>query len=283
MTAELPEDWMSRPDRRLLRREHEVARAATARRQSELRMLQHVLDIARWGRLRPHWREERLAEAAEELHEQPDSPARIERYLLWLELSEMEVRIWEPGQAAFAAGCEPGWYEGWLALDGWWRELLQCERELEELNSSSVSHWAGFNVVDATPDQWEALLDSHSGPWPERLKDAPAGRPWSPAVHAQFECMRLDRWLFSYEAGLARLGHGRDWMYWIRRHGARVSRWRFAGEPSDALAWIDRIGESLDRPYGGPHECAWPSYWPLPGSWNAGVARATHSILGVEH
>jgi hypothetical protein len=59
-----------------------------------------------------------------------------------------------------------------VALDSWRGDTLKARRIREEGNKFSVSRWAGFQVVNATPDEWEELLDhGHSGPWAERVRD----------------------------------------------------------------------------------------------------------------
>ncbi|OOK84419.1 hypothetical protein BZL29_0474 [Mycobacterium kansasii] len=147
-------------------RERAAARDATADRLLVATTLRLVLGQARLGSLPANWRERGLRDAL--------TSGRDRRIWVWWKVLAGGPRVWEPG-AAEALGLP------WGAVLGAWRaDTLMWLRETQVADRSSVSRWAGFQVVDATDDEWESLLDrAHSGRWPERGTDVKG--PWNVA------------------------------------------------------------------------------------------------------
>ncbi|WP_459958377.1 hypothetical protein [Mycobacterium avium] len=128
-------------------------------------------------------------------------------------------------------------------------------RETQVADQSSVSRWAGFQLVDATDDEWEELLDrSWAGCWPERTTDV-KGQGWSIGFSAHMLRQELDLAALSYDAGCAAGGDDVDW---FGRHRNRVLRWRFAGDRADELARIERLAREADA---GRPPYPLPPYW----------------------
>ena len=216
-------EWMSS---RVVRKQREAARDA---RTADL-TIEFEIDLAlfraRHGWLKADWRARGLDDAM--------ASQRSGDIWRWMKIEGFARHYWEPGVAA-AYGLP--WDE---ALGSWRADTLMCKRTQEMLDGSSVSRWAGFNVVDATPDIWESLLDNgHVGPWPSRAIDGPSTH----GVHAHALLQALDRVEFSYEGGLAAGGRDVDW---LGRHGERVRRWRFTADRDRDLAEIDRIARNIE-------------------------------------
>ncbi len=208
-----------------------------------------------WG-LAEDWREQGVNESARTAHEQPGS-ADVD-YLVWLEIDAAPVADWEP-----ARGPIVGWR---AALESWWAASLQNERDMETLRGwSTVSDPAGVNVVDASDEWWEELLDRATDPWPGDIVDLPLDQ-WTKCHHAQLMLTRLDHMRSWYEGGLARGGVDIDW---LGRYRARVQRWRFPRKRMETLALLDeqeacRHGwTDDDDPSPCPLQHTLPKYWPV--------------------
>ncbi|MBI2695724.1 MAG: hypothetical protein HYX30_16105 [Mycobacterium nebraskense] len=191
---------------------------------------------------------------------------------MWWKVLSLNPRMWEPGVAQQAAHPWRAAYEAatwepevvqhlglpWrAALEAWRTDTLMWLREKEVANQSSVSRWAGFQVVDASDNQWESLLDEgHTSPWPERITDTQG--PWGIGLAAHMLRQELDYLALRYDAGLTAGGEDVDW---VNRHRARVRRWRFAGARADELARVDQIARHIDAslPETAPYRL--PSYW----------------------
>lgn len=223
-------------------RERAAARDATADRLLVATTLRLVLGQARLGSLPANWRERGLRDAL--------TSGRDCRIWVWWKVLAGGPRVWEPG-AAEALGLP------WGAVLGAWRaDTLMWLRETQVADRSSVSRWAGFQVVDATDDEWESLLDrAHSGRWPERGTDVKG--PWNVGFSAHMLRQELDDCALRYDAGCAAGGDDVDW---VGRHRDRVRRWRFAGDRADELARIERLAREADA---GRPPYPLPSYWLL--------------------
>lgn len=239
------DDWLTRQDWQVRRKNHQVEQNSATMRRRILWELDDRLWHARRGLLKADWRErglsEALAGAAEGRH------LAIDGYCLWLEITEMPVADWEP-----ARGQIVGWR---AALDAWWVDSLANLRALEAqtYDVRTVSQMAGLNVVDASPEQWDELLD--------RFARSTSALDFARA-HAML--VRLDRLRAWYEGGLARGGVEIDW---VSRFRARVERWRVPDERDQQLALLlSRTLDPTDEPWAYPLECRLPAYWSTPAA-----------------
>lgn len=217
----------SRPDWRILVNERDAQSKSDTHQQAKRRTFKRALNHARMGWLAPDWRHQGLEAASAAWR-----PGLVnDDYFVWLDVNETCAgRIWEPLVR------ERGGYSWRHALESWWIDSRVWWREDEAASPKSVSSWAGLNVVDATLEQWESLLDNHSGPWPDQLASASTQHWASMGFRAQIEKMQIDRLCALYEGGLARGGVDIDW---IGRHRERVNRWRVARQREDLLARLN--------------------------------------------
>ena len=240
-------DFEERVRCRAVRKQREAQRDAAFERQRLAMVLRSVLDRARRGSLARDWRERGLGVALD--------TGRQGEVWLWMNIGGFTPRYWEP--AVVEAYQVP-----WDAALSWWRaDTLRMLREEQEADNGSVSRWAGFQVVDATDDEWEELLDrGWAGHWPERTSDVKG--PWNVGFSAHMLRQELDLVALSYDAGRAA---GGDDVGWVGRHRERVRRWRFTGDRAGELARLDRLVRSVeegkaDARYG----YGLPRYWRPP-------------------
>lgn len=206
-------------------------------------ILERMLCLARDGLLRADWREHGLNSAL--------AADRSGEVAVWMKIGGMGPRMWEPQVLADAA--ESGFPGiGWrLALSAWSADLTAGLRLRELFDPIGASRWAGFNLVNASVEQWELVLDRQDW-WPDKIVGG-YQRPWSMGLTAHVLRQRLDRLDLSYEMGLASGGEEIDWR---GNHVARVGRWRLVGNRDDELARVAQM--SVD-------EGRLPMAWLVPG------------------
>jgi len=196
-------------------------------------------DIHRWaliesaagsalrGFLAANWREQGLNDAL--------AKNRSREITLWMQIGGMTPRMWEPQALADAA--ESGRPAGWrMALGAWHADTLMSQRAAEMLDPRAVSRWAGFNLVDASVDQWESVLDRHEGPWATGCLDN--SEPRGDSFRAQVLRQTLDRIALRFDMGLA---GGGDEVDWRGNHAVRVRRWRMVNDRDDELTRLNRM------------------------------------------
>ncbi|MFP1155369.1 hypothetical protein ACK280_25330 [Mycobacterium sherrisii] len=238
-------DFEERMRSRALRKQREAQRDAAFERQRLAMVWGNALYDARRGWLARDWRQRGLADALD--------TSRSGELWLWMNIGGFPPRSWEP---AVVEACQVPWD---AALSGWRFDTLRMLREEQEANNRSASRRAGFQLVDATDDEWQSLLDaSHSGRWPERTSEVKGQGP-SIGLSAHMLRQELDLLALSYEAGCAAGGDDVDW---VGRHRDRVQRWRIAGDQATELARIERLARQADA---GRPPYPLPSYW-LPPS-----------------
>jgi hypothetical protein len=247
---ESPETWTS-----LSRREYRAAGTESADRWLRAQACLHALKRARRGSLLPDWRQQGLTR---ELAAGPHGQVWV-----WMKIAAMATRPWEPGITA-ATCARPE-----VPLTAWRDDTVHFLREQEDANGTSVSHVLGFNVIDASDDEWDALLDKERGNWSESVRDHwepvsamsfAADHPCSLGVRAHIILTGLHRIQLSYQVGLAAAGSSIDW---IAHHRQRVSRWRFSADRCRELDWLDRVEQQGHLP---------PEHR-LPGDWTSGRPR----------
>ncbi|WP_149773962.1 hypothetical protein [Mycolicibacter arupensis] len=247
---ESPASWTS-----LNRREYRAAGAESADRWLRAQACRQALKLARRGYLPPDWREQGLSRELAGPHGQ---------VWVWMKIAAMPTRPWEPGFTA-ATCARPE-----VPLTAWRDDTVHFLREQEAANETSVSHVVGFNVVDASEDEWDGLLDKERGPWGESFRDywepsamsLDAGHPCSLGVRAHMILTSLHRIQLSYQVGLAAVGSR---IGWIAQHRRRVSRWRFSADRCRELEWLNRVEQQDDLPR--EHR--------LPEDWTNGLLRDT--------
>lgn len=212
---------------------------------ASLKVLEGVLWAARSGVLAADWREGGLASALES----------GEGIWLWMKIQGHDPRPWEPRVlASFATDSVPHPRWGWKwALSAWRADLVMSMRMRQLCDPGAVSRWAGVDLIDASPDCWERVLDRHEESWPAR--SAGDGGPVSMGLRAHALRQQLDRVQVFFEAGLAAGGEVIDWR---GHHRVRVQRWRISGDRDDELAL-------LDRPK--PEHCRLPRAWLAPDAF----------------
>ena len=224
----------------LTHREDQAARAESADRWFRATACLQAVKRARRGYLQPDWRQQGLN------HELGAGPHG--RVWVWMKIAAMSTRPWEPGITA--ATCVPSE----VPLTAWLLDTVQYLREQEDANTTSLSHTLGFNIIDASEDEWEALLDKERGPWGESVRDyweplsgmsLDAGHPCSLGVRAHIIMTNLHRIHLSYQVGLAAAGPDFDW---IAQHRRRVSRWRFSADRCRELDWLNRVEQQGHLP-----------------------------------
>ncbi|WP_147377890.1 hypothetical protein [Mycobacteroides abscessus] len=179
------------------------------------------------GFLAANWREQGLNDAL--------ARNRSRDVLLWMQIGGMEPRMWEPQALADAA--EAGRPVGWrIALCAWHADTLMSQRAAQMLDPRAVSRWAGFNLVDASVDQWESVLDRHEGPWPTGGLDSSV--PRGDSFRAQVLRQILDRIALRFDMGLA---GGGDEIDWRGSHATRVRRWRMVNDRDEELARLNSL------------------------------------------
>lgn len=200
-----------------------------------------ALHLARLGRLQPDWREQGLSGQLE---------SRRGDVWVWMKMQGMPARYWEPG-LTYRMCANPA-----APLTHWYEDMVVFLREQEDSAQSSFSREVGFNAIDASEDEWEALLDSHREPWEESIRDY-VGRQSSVGLRAHCLLTKLHKVHLSYQVGMAQAGHDIDW---IAQHRQRVSRWRLSADRRSELAWLDRA-EQLGHI---------PAVYRLPADWTCG-------------
>lgn len=239
----------------LTHREDQAARAELADRWFRAAACRQALKLARRGYLQPDWRQQGLNR---ELASGPHGQVWV-----WMKIAAVSPRPWEPGITA--ATCAPPE----VPLTAWLLDAVQYLREQEDANETSLSHVLGFNVIDASEDEWDALLDKERGPWSESVRDRweplsamslDAGHPCSLSVRAHMVLTSLHRIQLSYQVGQADAGHDIDW---IAQHRRRVSRWRFSADRCRELDWLNRVEQQGHLP---------PEHR-LPEDWTSGRPR----------
>lgn len=241
----------------LSRRECRAARTESADRWLRAQACRHALKRARRGSLPPDWREQGLNR---ELAAGPHGQVWV-----WMKIAAMSTRPWEPGITA-ATCARPE-----VPLTAWLLDTVQYLREQEDANETSLSHVLGFNLIDASEDEWDALLDKERGPWSESVRDhweplstvsLDADHPCSLGVRAHIILTMLHRIQLSHQVGLAAAGSSIDW---IAQHRRRVRRWRFSADRCRELDWLNRVEQQDHLP---------PEHR-LPEDWTSGQLRDT--------
>lgn len=179
------------------------------------------------GFLAADWREQGLNDAL--------AKNRSSEVSIWMKIGAMAPRMWEPQALADAA--EAGRPAGWrMALGAWHADTLASQRAAELLDPHAVSRWAGINLVDASVDQWESVLDRHQGPWATGCLDRSV--PRGDSFRAQVLRQILDRIALRFDMGLA---GGGDEIDWRGNHAMRVRQWRMVQDRDDELARLSRL------------------------------------------
>ncbi|TXH19467.1 MAG: hypothetical protein E6R06_24350 [Mycobacterium sp.] len=203
-----------------------------------------ALKKARLGRLQRDWREQGLSRQLESEHG---------HVWVWMKIQGVPVRSWEPG-VTYTMCADPA-----VPLTHWYQDMVAFRREQEDSLETSFSREVGFNVVDTSEEEWEALLDSHREPWPASIRDY-VGRSHNVGLRAHSFLTTLHRVHLSYQVGMAEAGYDIDW---IAQHRQRVSRWRLSADRRSELAWLDRA-EQLGHI---------PAVYRLPADWSCGLPR----------